>query len=67
MTTKMQYEEKEDSGILKTAKSIITEEIEKFGYKVESVYLFGSRARGDFNEDSDWDFLLLPIKKLKNN
>ena len=52
MTTKMQYKE-EDSGILKTAKKIITEKVEKYGYKVESVYLFGSRARGDFNEDSD--------------
>ncbi|OGU10491.1 MAG: hypothetical protein A2X61_08635 [Ignavibacteria bacterium GWB2_35_12] len=23
------------------------------------VYLFGSRARNDFNEDSDWDLLIL--------
>src|SRR3989339_1983652 len=23
------------------------------------VYLFGSRARNDFNEDSDWDLLVL--------
>ena len=23
------------------------------------VYLFGSRARGDFNDESDWDFLIL--------
>ncbi len=23
------------------------------------VYLFGSRARGDFNEESDWDLLVL--------
>ncbi|MBK9980810.1 MAG: nucleotidyltransferase domain-containing protein [Saprospiraceae bacterium] len=35
------------------------------------VILFGSRARGDFREDSDWDFLILlnrtldrPIKEL---
>ena len=26
------------------------------------VLLFGSRARGDFREDSDWDFLIL-LKK----
>ena len=26
------------------------------------VILFGSRARGDFREDSDWDFLIL-LKK----
>ena len=52
MTTNMQYKE-EALGILKIAKSIITEEVERYGYKVEFVYLFGSRARGDFNEDSD--------------
>lgn len=23
------------------------------------LYLFGSRARGDFNDDSDWDFLII--------
>ena len=64
MTTNMQYKE-EDSGILKTAKSIITEEVEKYGYKVESVYLLGSRARGDFNEDSDWDFFVVPDKEME--
>jgi predicted nucleotidyltransferase len=26
------------------------------------VWLFGSRARGDFREDSDWDFLILTDK-----
>ena len=39
--------------ILNTAKLIITEEVEKAGYKTEAIYLFGSRARGDYNEDSD--------------
>lgn len=24
-----------------------------------SLYLYGSRARGDYNEDSDWDLLIL--------
>ncbi len=34
--------------------------------KGSTVYLYGSRARGDFNEDSDWDLLLLLDKpKLK--
>ena len=27
------------------------------------VILFGSRARGDYREDSDWDFLVLTNKK----
>lgn len=29
-----------------------------------NVILFGSRARGDFNTDSDWDFLILTPQKL---
>lgn len=28
------------------------------------VFLFGSRARGDFREDSDWDFLILLGKRV---
>ncbi len=28
-------------------------------YPNAEVILFGSRARGDFNKDSDWDFLIL--------
>lgn len=31
---------------------------EKHG--VESIYLFGSRARGDNDEDSDFDFYIVP-------
>jgi uncharacterized protein len=27
--------------------------------KEAEVYLFGSRARGDFNNDSDWDVLVI--------
>ena len=27
------------------------------------VYLFGSRARGDFNDESDWDFLILTYRE----
>lgn len=29
------------------------------------VILYGSRARGDYKEDSDWDVLVLTSKKLK--
>ena len=28
-------------------------------YNVKRVYLFGSRARGDYTEDSDYDFFLV--------
>lgn len=32
-----------------------------FDLKVEysRILMFGSRARGDFNEDSDWDFMII--------
>ena len=43
---------------IEIAKRIITEEIEKAGYKVDSIILFGSRARGDYKEGSDYDFLV---------
>ena len=39
------------------AKKSITEEVEKAGYKVDRIILFGSRARGDYNMTSDRDFL----------
>ena len=32
-------------------------------YEIEQVILFGSRARGDAKEDSDWDLLLLLNKE----
>ncbi len=56
---------KEDANnILNTSKKIITEGIEKAGYKVEAIYLFGSRARGDYKEDSDWDFFVVINKDI---
>jgi len=41
---------------------IIKEEINKI-WPNNEVILFGSRARGDFREDSDWDFLILLEKE----
>jgi len=49
---------------LKIAKNVITEEIEKFSLKVKKIILFGSRARGEFNKDSDWDFLVIVDQKI---
>ena len=37
---------------------IVKEAVLDFDMHAE-VYLFGSRARGDFYEESDWDFLVL--------
>jgi predicted nucleotidyltransferase len=49
---------------IETAKTIINEEIEKAGYKVDRIILFGSRARGDYKEGSDWDFFVLIDKNI---
>ncbi len=45
--------------VLEKAKIIISEEVEKEGFKVKQIFLFGSRARGDFNKESDWDFFVV--------
>ncbi len=45
--------------ILSFAKKTITEEIEKSGFKVIKIILFGSRARGDEKEDSNYEFEFL--------
>jgi predicted nucleotidyltransferase len=55
--------------ISKTEKAVevIKEEIESKGLKVIKIILFGSRARGNAKEDSDWDFLVVVDKKLSFN
>ena len=35
--------------------------------KNAEVILFGSRARGDWNEESDWDFLILTNAEVTEN
>ncbi len=48
-----------DRETLKLIKQAVLEEAEKQGVKVERVILFGSRARGDYREDSDYDILVI--------
>ena len=43
---------------LEIAKKIIMEEVEKAGYEVERIILFGSRARGDYKEGR---LVIIPI------
>ena len=31
------------------------------------IYLFGSRARGDFHDESDWDILILTNRPVNKN
>lgn len=49
---------------LHKARDIIIEELEKSGVRVLRVLLFGSRARGDFRPDSDFDFYVVVDKEL---
>ncbi len=44
---------------LKVAKKIIVDEVKKSGLVVRKVILFGSRARGNFSRDSDWDLMVV--------
>ncbi|MBC7098493.1 nucleotidyltransferase domain-containing protein [Candidatus Bipolaricaulota bacterium] len=45
--------------VLGRAKAIITEEIERTGFRVCRILLFGSRAKGKARPDSDWDFFVV--------
>ncbi|MFA6572285.1 MAG: nucleotidyltransferase domain-containing protein [Bacteroidota bacterium] len=59
----------ESNIIEKIIKNLNTEFSEQYG-DFKGIYLFGSRARGDFNEHSDYDLVLLfespKIRKIKN-
>jgi predicted nucleotidyltransferase len=48
-------------------KKIINQVFEEKGIKVERIILFGSRARGDFKENSDWDLLIIVEEKLSRD
>lgn len=43
------------SHVLEHVRKVANETVPHGGH----VFLFGSRARGDFREDSDWDFLFI--------
>ncbi len=45
-------------------KKIINQVFEEKGIKVERIILFGSRARGDFKRNSDWDLLIIVSNEL---
>lgn len=49
---------------LEIIKSILIETAKKYSIRVFRIILFGSRARGDFTEDSDWDILLVTEEKI---
>ncbi len=47
-----------------TIKSILVNFLKRENLKVEKILLFGSRARGDFSKNSDWDLLIILEEKL---
>jgi predicted nucleotidyltransferase len=49
------------------AKKIIQEELHKRGVEVKKIILFGSRARGDYDKNSDWDFFVIIDKTLNRD
>ena len=53
-----------DRETLQLIKQIILEEAENLGVKVEKIILFGSRARGEAREDSDYDILVITREKI---
>ena len=44
---------------IKKIKEIILSTAKKHGIEVGKIILFGSRARGDYEESSDWDILVV--------
>ena len=44
-----------DKEILNEIKRVIMDVAKEMGVEIDKIILFGSRARGDYREDSDWD------------
>ena len=53
-----------DRRVLGLIKQVVLEEAGKLGVRVERVILFGSRARGDYREDSDYDILVVVLSDI---
>ncbi|RKX55115.1 MAG: hypothetical protein DRP50_03400 [Thermotoga sp.] len=45
--------------IEKKIKEIVGRVLGKNGFTLHNIFLFGSRARGDFDEESDYDILVI--------
>ena len=53
-----------DKETLQLIRKIILEEAGNLGVEIERIILFGSRARGDYREDSDYDILIIVKGKI---
>lgn len=45
-------------------KQVIIDELKNHSIEVKGIYLFGSRAKGNYDKDSDWDFFVIIDKDL---
>lgn len=50
--------------VIGTVKQFIHQHMLEHGVQVKQILLFGSRARGDADKDSDWDFFVIVDKDL---
>lgn len=49
---------------IKNIKQTILEYLKEKGINIKRIILFGSRARGDFKTNSDWDLLIVLGKQV---
>lgn len=54
----------EQSKTRSTAVHVIREIFTTRNLKIEKIIFFGSRARGDYNNESDWDILVISSREL---
>ena len=52
---------------LSTIQNIILNKASKKSVPIEEIILFGSRARGDYTQESDWDILIVTTAPLKKH
>ncbi|MEM0480874.1 MAG: nucleotidyltransferase domain-containing protein, partial [Candidatus Aenigmatarchaeota archaeon] len=50
---------------LQKIKEIILNIAKEMNIEIDKIILFGSRARGDYREDSDYDLLIITKEKLE--
>jgi len=60
----MNKEIKRVEGKIKLIKETILNIAKQLNVKIDRIILFGSRARGDYREDSDWDILIVTEEEL---
>ncbi len=56
--------EEKDKEILKEIKRVIMKVAKEMNIEIDKIILFGSRARGEYREDSDWDILVVTRKEM---